>query len=293
MSGARALLLALAALVPLVQQRIDARLGVHRAQEEVLYLWSSEHVRRLYPGLEDLMADVYWLRTIQYFGGQRVFGTEKRFEVLEPLIDITVTLDPRFEIAYRYGATFLSEPWPIGADNPEAGVRLLERGVKARPQSWLLWQTLGFFAYYHLGDARRAADAMLEGAKLPGAPPWFATMAADFLSRGGERQKARRLWTRLLEQAEEGPLRRNALAHLERLDAEELIEKLGEFVGEFERRHGRKPVALQELVSAGIAPFVPVDPSGTRLVYDPASGTVEISRQSRLWRSPLKSRSRG
>jgi hypothetical protein len=292
-SGARLVLLALAALVPLVQQRIDARLSTHRAQQEVLYLWSSEHVRKLYPGFENLMADVYWLRTIQYFGGQRVWSAEKRFDVLEPLIDVTVTLDPRFEIAYRYGATFLSEPWPIGADQPEAGVRLLERGVTALPRSWLLWQTLGFFTYFHLGDARRAAEAMLEGAKLPGAPSWFETMAADFLSRGGDRATARKLWTRLLEQSEEGQLRRNALAHLERLDAEELMEKLAELIRSFEQRFGRKPVTLQELVSAGIARLVPVDPAGTPFVYDRVSGSVEIARQSRLWRSPIKPRSRG
>jgi hypothetical protein len=292
-SGARLMLLALCALVPLVQQRVDDRLGTHRAQEEALYPWSSEHVRRLYPGLENVMADVYWLRTIQYFGGQRVFSTEKRFDVLEPLIDVTVTLDPRFEIAYRYGATFLSEPWPIGADKPEAGVRLLERGVAALPRSWQLWQTLGFFTYFHLGDARRAADAMLEGAKLPGAPAWFETMAGDFLSRSGGRATARKLWTRLLEQAEEGQLRRNALAHLERLDAEDLMEKLAELVRTFEQRFGRKPVTLRELVSAGIAPFVPVDPAGVPFVYDRVTGTVEIARQSRLWRSSLKPRSRG
>jgi hypothetical protein len=69
----------------------------------VLYLWSGEHVKRLVPGFENLAADLYWLRTVQYFGGQRLFVSDKRFELLRPLIDITTTLDPRLEIAYRYG----------------------------------------------------------------------------------------------------------------------------------------------------------------------------------------------
>ncbi len=60
--------------VPWSQARIDERLGSFRAQEEVLYLWSGEHVRRLFPGFEGLAADIYWLRTVQYFGGERVFS---------------------------------------------------------------------------------------------------------------------------------------------------------------------------------------------------------------------------
>ena len=79
-------------------------------RKQVLYVWSGSHVRRLSPGLENVLADVYWLRTVQYFGGQRAFATDKRFDLLAPLIDITTTLDPRFEMAYRYGAVFLAEP---------------------------------------------------------------------------------------------------------------------------------------------------------------------------------------
>ena len=100
------------------QARIDRLAGAFRAQDEVLYLWSGEHVKRLVPGFESLAADVYWLRTVQYYGGQRRFATDKPFDLLRPLIDITTTLDPRLEIAYRYGAIFLSEPPPTGAGRP-------------------------------------------------------------------------------------------------------------------------------------------------------------------------------
>ena len=57
----RALALALVLLLPLVpwtQAQIDRRAGRYRAQEEVLYLWSGVHVKRLFPGFEGLAADV-------------------------------------------------------------------------------------------------------------------------------------------------------------------------------------------------------------------------------------------
>ena len=147
-------LLAMAGVIP-VQRRIDASLGGFRAQEEVLYVWSGEHIRRVSPGIENLMADVYWLRTVQYFGGVRAFSREKRFELLDPLMNITITFDPRFEIAYRYGAVFLCEPWPVGKGNPRAGVALLERGVRTLPASWRLRQDLGYFRFIFLNDADR------------------------------------------------------------------------------------------------------------------------------------------
>lgn len=280
---ARALALAFAVLVPLTQQQIDAAAGPHRAQREVLYLWSGDHVRRLFPGFESLLADIYWLRTVQYFGGERVWGGAT-FELLEPLVRITVSLDPRFEIAYRYGATFLSEPWPIGAGKPEAGIRLLEEGVERLPTTWMLRQNLGFSLYLHMDDAKRASEVLMEAARLPGAPFWLETMAADLLSRGGERDTARRVWLRLYDQAEDARLKANARRHIEHLDALDTIDGLEQRLQAFERTTGRRPRRLEELVEAGLIRYVPKDPAGVPFNYDQAAGKVRIARRSPLWR---------
>jgi hypothetical protein len=273
-------------VVPWAQVRIDDSLGGFRAQEEVLYLWSGEQVRRMVPGFENVMADLYWLRTVQYFGGQRVFAKEKRFELLQPLVDITTTLDPKFEIAYRYGASFLAEPNPIGAGKPEEAVALLERGVANLPRTWLLRQNLGFYTYFFLRDPRRAADSLLAARELPGAPVWLETMAADFLGKGGDRQTARQMWSRMYENQEEGPLKWNAKSQLQRLDALDAIDVLNRRLGEFKTRHGRWPASFHELKQAGLLPFQPVDPTGVPFHYDPVNGKVEIPQASTLWRRP-------
>lgn len=281
----RAVVAGLVALVPWLQGKVDDALGRYREQEAVLYLWSGDQVKRLAPGFETLMADLYWLRTVQYFGGQRVFAREKRFDLLEPLIDITVTLDPRLEIAYRYGATFLSEPFPRGAGRPEAGVALLERGTRALPNSWLIHQNLGFFIYVYLGDAQRAAAALLAARERPGAPFWLENLAAAFLAKGGRRTVAREIWTRVYEQ-ESGAIRQSAEGQLQRLDALDAVDRLRAAVARFQERHGRLPGSFEELARARLLPFVPVDPSGTPYLYSPGSGRVYISRQSPLWRAP-------
>lgn len=274
---------ALAALVPFLQTGIDARRDRIDAQSETLYFWSGEHVRRLSPGLENIMADVYWLRTVQYFGSQKAFATETRFDLLEPLIDITTTLDPRFELAYRYGAVFLAEPFPNGAGKPEAAVRLLEEGARANPSSWRIQQDLGFFLFFFLQDAPRAAQVLEKASQLPGAPVWLRSSAADFLQKGGERETARRVWQHLYEQTD-GQMKSNALFNLRHLAALDAIDAHDAAVEEFRRRHGRLPASLGQLAAAGLLRAPLRDPTEVPFEYDSRTGKTSIARGSPLWR---------
>lgn len=283
-AGRILVLVLLAASIPLVQQRVDTVRGGYSAQEEALYLWSGEHVRRLNPGLENVMADLYWLRTVQYFGGQRIFSKDRRFDLLLPLVTITTTLDPRLEIAYRYGAIFLGEPWPTGAGRAQDAVALMERGVGNLPRSWRLRQDLGMFRYSYLGDGRGAAAVLLEAAKLPEAPFWLETLAADLLANADDRATSREVWTRMYEQADEPPIKGNALIHLQRLDALDAVDALNAAAKDLEAKLGRKPRDAREFVSL-LGPRAPLaDPLGVPFEYHADQGRFSISRESWLWR---------
>ena len=279
-----ALLLALVPALVGTQRGIDSRLGTFRAQEESLYLWSGRQVKSIAPGFESLLADLYWLRTVQYFGGQRVYAKNKKFELLEPLIEITTTLDPRLEIAYRYGATFLSEPNPIGAGRPREGVAFLQRGRENLPQSWRLRQDLGFFTHLFLHDSARAAEILREARQVPGAPYWLETLGASLLAKGGDRRAARRMWQEMYEQAEAGAIKANARENMRVLDALDQADVLQEAVAEHERRSGRRPRSLAELAASGTPRKPPSDEEGIPFAYDPETGKVSVSTQSPLWR---------
>jgi hypothetical protein len=270
--------------VPFVQSQIDDRLGTFRSQEEVLYLWHGEQVKHLFPGFEALAADIYWLRTVQYFGGRRVYAEGKSFELLRPLIDITTTLDPKLDIAYRYGAVFLSESPPIGAGRPQEGIEVLEKGVRAQPVAWRLRQDLGFFHYLYLHDAAAASKVLSEAAEIPGAAYWLKTMAADILAESGDRQNSRRMWRQMYEQSEEGVIKANARQRLLSLDGEDLAEALSARVIAYERRHGEKPRSLDDLRLSGAWNGPIVDPAGVPFLYDGTDARVRISPQSALWR---------
>jgi hypothetical protein len=267
--------------IPYLQRAVDQRLGTFTAQEEALYVWSGDRIRRMAPGFEDLMADVYWLRTVQYFGAERAFATNKRFELLSPLISITTTLDPRLEIAYRYGAIFMAEPWPVGAGQPDQAIALLRRGAQNNPSAWRLQWSLGYFRFTFKHDAHGAADTLLKAAEIPGAPFWLRTMAGSFLAKGGDRQTSRLVWQQILAQSEPGAMRDNAAHHLLNLDARDAEEIVQKAVDGYRARTGRLPASLAELPGSGGQPAR--DPAGTPFRYDPEKGVVDIDPKSRAW----------
>src|SRR4030095_1933213 len=111
------------------QKAIDVRAGQFRSTEEVLYLPSGKVIKTLSLGHNGLLADVYWMRAVQYYGGKRL-KNEKRFDLLDPLIGIATTLDPQLIHDYRFGAIFLSERSPVAARQPAKALALLKQGIE-------------------------------------------------------------------------------------------------------------------------------------------------------------------
>ena len=58
------------------------------------------------------------MRAVVYYGGSAQCGAENgttaNFDLLYPLLDLVTSLDPHFKVAYRFGAMFLTEPYPGG-----------------------------------------------------------------------------------------------------------------------------------------------------------------------------------
>jgi tetratricopeptide (TPR) repeat protein len=282
------LALLLVPLVPLAERSAQSQLGANHDRAGTLYLWSGPHVRRLADGFHNVLADIYWLRTVQYYGSQRAFAEKSNYALLRPLIDITTSLDPRMEIAYRYGATFLAEAYPAGAGEPKVAIDVLRKGVENNPQSWRLRQDLALFHYFFLGDAQEASRILLEAARLPGAPYVLETLAASVLARRGDRATARALWQRIYDEAEPGAMKGNAEVHLQQIDALDAIDAIGAAARLFHDRVGRWPSSLDEMRRVRLLPGNLADPAGVPFDYNPETGKASLARKSPLWRRDLE-----
>jgi tetratricopeptide (TPR) repeat protein len=250
-----------------------------------LYVRSPEALERLAIGFDALAADLYWIRAIQHFGGQRLApaGTQD-YRLLYPLLDITTTLDPRFNIAYRFGAIFLSERYPGGPGRPDQAVALLRKGIAAQPGKWQYYHDIAFVYYWHLRDYQAAATWFRRASEQPHAPNWLAPMAATMLTHSQDRAAARFLWQQILGSDQEW-LRRTATRSLQQLDAMDAIATLQPVVARFPPVAG-EPYSWELLVRRGILRGVPADPSGVPFALDPDTGDVRLDRRSPLFPLP-------
>jgi len=245
---------------------IDARSGVGGGGEP-LYIPSARVLRYLSLGNEGLLADIYWTRAVQYYGREKLAGGS-RLDLLGPLLGITTSLDPHLIVAYRFGAILLAEKPPGGAGQPEQALALLRSGIVANPETWRLWQDLGFVYYWDLRDYRAAARAFEAGAGRPGAPTWLRTLAATVASQGGDFETSRRLWEEIFRHADNDQLAKSAEDHLAALETQEELARLDNLLAGYREGFGHEPRTWSELIQAGLLRAAPADPSGAEYRID-------------------------
>lgn len=255
--------------------------------QEVQWVRSPGVMRRLVLGFNSVAADIYWIRAVQYYGSTKLSKAEnKDYRFLFPLLDITTTLDPRFNIAYRFGAILLSEGFPNGPGRPEDAIALLEKGIRESPNKWEYYLDAGFVEYWWHDDPKAAADWFVRGSKLSTAPSWLQPLAASVLAEGGDHVAARVLWTQLAQTAEQEWMRRTARTRLQQLDAENVIGQLQAIVNSFYDKANRFPTGWDEMTRAGLVRGIPLDPTGVPYALDPVSGAVDVAKDSTLY--PLR-----
>jgi tetratricopeptide (TPR) repeat protein len=266
--------------------------------EDAVYVQSGTAIRRMSGAFSALAADVYWIRTVQYYGGLKRAKTQETlapappvlltpvpYQQLFPLLDITTTLDPRFTVAYRFGAVFLAEEPPGGPGRWDLAIKLLEKGLAVQPDKWEYMEDAGFVYYWYRHDYREAAAWFDRAAAVPGAPVWLRALAATTLARGGDRRSSRTMWEAIRQSSDIDWLRANAEFRLAQLRALDDIDALQKIVDAFGQR-GPRVLSWQALIAARVLGRIPLDPRGTP--YEVSGGHVQLSRSSPLWPLPAE-----
>ena len=301
LAGSVAVALALLAAAARVQAMREHAFPAREAATDALYIASPTAWRRLTAGYNALASDVYWIRAIQYYGGTKrrlearkpgpeppsVLADTSDFDDLYAYLDITTSLDPRFDIAYRFGAVFLAEPYPTGAGRPDLAIRLLEKGLRERPDKWQYMEDIGFVHYWYYRDYRAAASAFERASRFPGAPRWLQPLAATTLAQGGDRRTSRAMWLVILQSADVDWLRTQAEWRLQQFRALDEIDALQARVEAYGRRAHEPVHSWTPLIAAGVLRRVPTDPGGTPYEVT-VEGRVKLSESSTLLPLPTE-----
>lgn len=254
---------------------------------ELVYMPDARLLRPLLLGFDNVFADVLWFRTINYFGKHYV--TDRSYPWLARMCDLVTDLDPRAEHVYRFAGVIL--PWE--ANEVDEGIRLLEKGIRAVPDSWMLHYHLGILRYFFKDEYGAAAEHLRRAAELPGAVPNVAHMAAVLHAQQHGPQTTLAFLREMHRQTESPQLREVIERSLHEAQLAADVERLTALAAAYRERFGVAPSSLEELVDAGLLAGIPPDPLGGTYEIDPVTGGVRSSTGQtprRLRGSPLKER---
>ena len=180
------------------------------AHAEPPWLPPAGAVRPLFLGYHVLAADLFWIRTVQYFGGQ--MQTDRRYPHLYRLVDLATSLDPHFMDAYQLGGLFLS----IGRAYPEAAA-IYRKGVAHNRDRWELPHDLARMYFLDLGDIPSALQWFERANALPNHGHYVPRLVARLRARAGLVEAAIEMWERMLETSDNEWVRQTARREIQKL----------------------------------------------------------------------------
>jgi tetratricopeptide (TPR) repeat protein len=245
--------------------------AARRADESIaplLYLPSGRYLKAASLGFDAILADVLYLWSIQYYSNYRI---EDRYLYLERIYrDVITELDPRYIDPYLVGALIMTAE----ARQPEAALRLLDKGIEHNPGDWILPFEAGYVCYNEIKDYARAARYFEIALRSPDVHPAVRRFHAEMHNRAGDPRTSLREWASIWETSDDPYVRAVAWNHVHDLRVEVDITTLREAIARFVAARGRGPARLEDLVGGGLLGSLPADPEGGAYVYDPARGEV-------------------
>jgi tetratricopeptide (TPR) repeat protein len=225
-------------------------------------------------GFEGLLADWYWMKSLQYIG-DKILNSKENFSIddmnplnprlLYPYLNNATDLDPKFISIYEYGATVLP------AIDKEQAIKLTQKGIDNNPDNWRLYHYLGYI-YWRLNDYEKAAETYTRGSQISGAPEFMKSMSARMKSEGGNREIARAIYQQMFDEAQDSQSKENAALRLLQLDSLNERDAIQKVLDNFKLKNNRCSNNWRELF-----PYYKILPNaeGERLKFDPTLSPVD------------------
>ncbi|MGI8555268.1 MAG: tetratricopeptide repeat protein [Pyrinomonadaceae bacterium] len=268
--------------------------AAENAADEDLY-FSARQLSLLGADFRGLLADWYWIKSLQYLGDKIVRRQETTGGAVDindlrplnphlvyPMLDTAATLDPQFMTVYLYGAAVLP-----AIDNAQA-IKLLEKGIAANPNDWRLYQNLGYI-YWRAENYPKAAEIYAEGATKNGAPVWMKQMSANMQAQGGSRDFARTIYKQMFETADDEQTRNFAELRYRQIISLDERDAIRNVLQIFRQKNNRCPQTWREVLPVLMKTVPPggdalrrnqadelLDPTGTPYVLTNQNGVCDV-----------------
>jgi hypothetical protein len=234
--------------------------------ESLLYLPAKKLLMHFTGGMNSVVADLLWLKTIQYTVAE-FESRERRFTWLEHMAQTATDLDPLFTGAYEYGGTFLGA---IG--NDDAADRLLRKGMMNRPDRHEIPFEMAKLYILNRreepGAAGVASYYLGITAELSDTPDYYLTWAFNLQRAHNLTETGRRIWQNIFETTGDSFMRDLAEQKLHHLNLADACDTLDEVASQYASERGSPPASVEDLVKAGYLKAIPNDPLGGSFFFD-------------------------
>jgi len=189
-----------------------------KRRKEIMYLPSSDAVKLISLGYRNIVSDLLWFKTVQYYGGYRLGENSLRF--FRHLSDVITDLDPQFIFAYQLSAIILAQD--LG--ELDEGIEILKKGIENNPDNWWLAFEAGFLYYLDGRDYKESERYFRLASTIPGANARATRFAASAAAKGGDVKASIEMWKRLADSSDDPFMADLAEGYIEKLE-KELSEK--------------------------------------------------------------------
>ncbi|MCX7919185.1 MAG: hypothetical protein N3A72_06175 [bacterium] len=234
--------------------------------QELLYLPSGKYLKVVVLGFDNVIADILWLRAIQYFGGH--FMGDKNYAMLDRIFEVTTTLEPTFIDVYRFATMALGEE----ARRYTETTTLLWKGIERNPTSWEIPYDLGFFLLYTVKDYDQALLAYSIATSRPNCPDFVHRIIPFIYSETGREQIAIERWREIYRTAKDDMTKEIADRNIKLIYLKKALKPMREALLAYKKKHGRFPPNIETLVQEGYLRKIPPEPYGSGWAYDPQTG---------------------
>jgi len=232
---------------------------------------TPQALKALSLGMPQVVADLLWVQTIQYFGSGNPYGN---YPSLGKILDTITQLDTQFQRPYEFGLIVL--PYMRQTDGAVALGARSEKEIAFGKRGYLDFE----YASVHLLSTKNYAEAARLyklSAQQPDHPGAADTLAGTALNRlegkGDEREAAIEYWRSLKDRTSDPDLKEQYYRWELHMT---LVQSLEQKAQEFKSKEGRYPSSLQELVDKGYVGQIPESPVGRKLSYDSSNGTISF-----------------
>ena len=218
-------------------------------------------------GFDSLTADIYWLKEIQYIG--KHLETDKRYTDLYPMTEFITEMDPHFIAPYYISAFILSSD----ERNPLQAQKLLDKGIKNNPKDYILMSQAGFITYYYMKNSLLAADYYEMAGKAPNAPvEYYKKLVESLRGKGLDKVTEIAMLDDAYNKAKDPITKKQIGYRITLYVITANLDDINRAIYEYNKKYGKYPATLQELVDKRYLRLIPQDPRGFDYRYDSVNG---------------------